>query len=392
VRAAWAIAFVAASALACEGGAGPAAPAGGSGAGVSGSAGRGGAPTSSGGTAAGGSAGEGTSAGGGSGAIAGSPASGAGGTTTGASGGPGNGGTSTTACGSQTSPAAAASPNPHQATGWESPVTAAPDKGSATCASGAESQVLHGTKVPFCVKAHSTCRSAGANCPVFIVVLPGGARSYLDRVDDPARNGALVAVDFNPPTDGNDVKDSFAELPRALLHEFPGIDRKRVYVLGFSAGSGAITRALCHVAKGSDSSSYGTTSDLYAAMAFGGAPVGCTSAFSPIARTGSWDILSMTGDKDQFNQGDGGEASLRNRALVAGCTRVDAPWTGVPSSDPFVVGQDGSCGVVKKLSFGDCPGGDVVGYEFINWAHDSRYPGNRFEDVAWRFFQGRSKR
>lgn len=295
-------------------------------------------------------------------------------------------------CGGTAETVSDAHPNPYPLTGWAAPATAGGVDRAGNCAAGAAAKSLPGTGLSYCVKADASCSAASGSCPLYVNINQGGTRSYFDRVADSTTNGAFIAVLLDSLADGNDVKDAFAELPRVIAHDYAGLDRQRVYAVGFSAGSGAITRALCHIAKGSDGSRYGSTSDIYTALAFGGAPCGCNVGFEPPSGAGSSDILSVTGDKDEFNQGDGGEHTLRNRAFVSGCTEQTNLWRGVASDDAYVLGEDGSCAVVKKLSFGTCPGGDVVGYEFSNWPHDSRYPGNQFEDIAWRFFQGRRKR
>ena len=72
-------------------------------------------------------------------------------------------------------------------------------------------------------------------------------------------------------TDGDQIKDKLAELPRVIDHDYSGLDRDRIYAIGWSAGAGAVGRGLCHISKKSDFSALGTTSDIYAAVvAMGG--------------------------------------------------------------------------------------------------------------------------
>ena len=55
----------------------------------------------------------------------------------------------------------------------------------------------------------------------------------------------------------NEIKHFFAAMPRMVAQMFPGFDRDRVFALGFSAGAGGVSRALCGGSKGYDASPYG---------------------------------------------------------------------------------------------------------------------------------------
>jgi hypothetical protein len=152
-------------------------------------------------------------------------------------------------CGGTAETVSDAHPNPYPLTGWDAPATAGGIDRTGNCAAGATAKSLPGTGITYCVKADASCSAASGSCPLYVTINQGGTRSYFDRVADSAANGAFIAVLLDSLTDGNDVKDAFAELPRVIAHDYVGLDRQRVYVVGFSAGSGAITRALCHIAK-----------------------------------------------------------------------------------------------------------------------------------------------
>lgn len=172
----------------------------------------------------------------------------------------------------------------------------------------------------------------------------------------------------------------------------PGLDKARVYAVGWSAGSGAVARGLCHIAKKSDQSKLGTTSDLYAAVV-GMGGCGCASDYLQIA--GNWHVLTWNGAVDPFNGGDSCEAGLRKRATVNGCTNPQAAWAPIASDDAFAKGGNGSANA-ERLDFGPCTKGDVTGYRFKDEAHvvsakkhfDPKISGY---DTIWRFLQGKRK-
>lgn len=249
---------------------------------------------------------------------------------------------------------------------------------------------LPGTGVEYCLKAHPDCAQAGASCPLFVMSNLGAA--YMDYVEQPAKYGRIVVAQSYGPRDGQEVKDWVAELPRALMSQYQGIDPERIYFIGWSAGAGAATRGLCQSSKGWDQSTYGTTSDLYAAMVtLGGCP-GCSADFKP--KAGSWHVLAVNGQDDPFG-GQGCEERLRALASTSGC---DAPsgWQNVGEQDPYVSGGDGS-DIAQRLGFEGCQRGAALGYRFKDEAHVLSFKKNfdprvRALEITWRFLQGRLKR
>jgi dienelactone hydrolase len=252
-------------------------------------------------------------------------------------------------------------------------------------------ETLPGTGTSYCVAAHPDCTLAGAGCALVITLNTGGA--YFGKVDEPEQWGPLIAVESYGPNDGDEVKDTLAELPRVLMQDYPGIDPDRIYLVGWSAGAGGVYRGMCHSAKGYDQSSYGTTSDLYAAIAtLGGCP-SCSAGFAPIS--GNWHVFATNGVEDQFG-GQGCEDSLRALAQVNGCTQAaDATWANASPEDPYVEGADGSHHA-QVLGFGSCQGGDVLGYRFADEGHVVSYKQHYDPKVSayamiWAFLQGRRK-
>ena len=261
--------------------------------------------------------------------------------------------------------------------------------GSCPSAPGGTPMKLPVTGVPYCVKASPACASAGADCPLFITINTDGA--FFGRVDV-AEDGPLITVELYVETDGDQIKDKLAELPRVIDVDYPGLDRARVYAIGWSAGAGAVGRGLCHVAKKSDFSSLGTTSDLYAAVvALGGC--GCSNDYVQLA--GDWHVFTFNGMNDIFNGGDACEAGLRQRALVNGCSDPDAKWTPVPPDHPIVVGGDGSNNA-ELLDFGACAWGDVLGVRGRDEDHVVSFkqhfdPKISGYDAVWQFLRGKRK-
>jgi hypothetical protein len=230
-------------------------------------------------------------------------------------------------------------------------------------------------------------------CPVYITLNTNGA--YFERVDQPERYGKFITVESRQPMDGNDVKDPLAELPRVLARDLPGLDPDRLYLIGWSAGAGGVSRGTCHSSKGYDQSRFGTTSDLYAALTtLGGCP-SCSDNFRPIS--GTWHVFATNGIDDIFGA-QGCEDSLRRLATINGCSLAEqASWCAPGPSDPLLSVAPGDASVVEKISFGECPGGDVIGYRFHDEAHVVSYrahfdPRVRAYDLVWDFLQGRTKK
>jgi poly(3-hydroxybutyrate) depolymerase len=242
------------------------------------------------------------------------------------------------------------------------------------------------TAVRYCVKAADACKTAGAKCPLYVTINTNGA--FFDRVADPP----AIAVELYTETDGTGIKDKLAELPRVIAKDYAGLDSARIYAIGWSAGAGAVNRGLCHVAKKSDFSMLGTTSDIYAAVV-GMGGCGCANDYAPLAP--KWHILTWNGMNDPFNGGDSCEAGLRKRASVNGCSKLDATWQPVAKDDAFAQNADGSAHA-EKLDFGECAGGAVIGYRFADEGHvvsakthfDPKISGY---DTIWRFLQGKTK-
>lgn len=247
------------------------------------------------------------------------------------------------------------------------------------------------TGIAYCVKASPGCAGAGAGCPLYVTINTDGA--YFARVDDPA-SGDLITVELYTETDGDGIKDKLAELPRVIAHDYPGLDRERVYAIGWSAGAGAVGRGLCHISKKSDFSALGTTSDLYAAViAMGGC--GCTNDY--VQLDGNWHVLTFNGTEDIFGGGDSCEAGLRERAYVNGCSDPAAvAWAPLAADDPYAKNGDGSNNA-EVLRFSGCAFGEVVGYRGQGEGHVVSFKEN-FDpkisgyDTVWNFLQGKRKR
>jgi hypothetical protein len=266
------------------------------------------------------------------------------------------------------------------------PVAAAPitDAPAAGCEDvpGATLQTLPGTGVTYCVKAHPDCSQAGADC--MLLVTSGATKPFLTYVDDADRWGPTVVALSYGPTDGNAVKDWVAELPRVLLTEQPGISRDRVLFVGFSAGAGSAFRGQCSSSKGFDTSTYGTTSDLYAGIAtMGGCPA-CSDSFRQLS--GNFHVFAINSEGDQF-AGDGCEDSVRPRAIANGCVNPGATWQPLRDDDPI------SLGLVQgqRLTFGPCSAGDVAAYRVSGGGHDVRSGDLSYYEVLWRWSLGRRK-
>ena len=248
------------------------------------------------------------------------------------------------------------------------------------------------TGIEYCVKAAPACADDGAGCPLYITINTEGA--FFARADDPATNGAFITVELYTETDGDGIKDKLAELPRVIAHDYPGLDRERVFAIGWSAGAGAVTRGLCHLSKKSDFSEIGTTSDIYAGWAaLGGC--GCSNDYLPLA--GSWHGITFNRTEDQFNGGDACEAGLRDRAWANGCADPGAArWSPLPPDDPYAKNGDGSTNA-ERLVFPGCGAGEVVGYRGRDEGHVLSFkehfdPKISGYDTVWNYFQDKSKR
>jgi poly(3-hydroxybutyrate) depolymerase len=276
--------------------------------------------------------------------------------------------------------------------GWGEPSAGglANEGGRCEDSPGAIPRKLPVTGVEYCVKAHPTCATEGAGCPLIVTINTAGA--LFSRVDGQGPDARAIVVELYVETDGDKIKDKLAELPRVIAQDYPGLDRSRVHAVGWSAGAGAVGRGLCHISKKSDFSSLGTTSDLYASViALGGC--GCASDYIQLA--GNWHVMTFNGMEDPFNGGDSCEAGLRKRAAVNGCERPDAAWAPLLPSDPHAANGDGSSNA-EVLDFGACKHGDVRGYRGKGEGHVVSFKKN-FDpkisgyDTVWSFLQGKTK-
>ncbi len=229
---------------------------------------------------------------------------------------------------------------------------------------------LPGSGQSYCLKAHPDCSVAGAACPLYVTLNMGQA--YFELVSDPMLPyGKIMVAQLEHFCDCAELKDSQAELPRVIRQTFPGHDPNRVYAIGWSAGAGGIARGQCIGAKFMwDTSKYGKTSDTYAAVALIGGYPGCAPDFKPSAP--NYHVVAISGMSDIFggsNNGDtSAEEALRRLATVNGCSQTTGTWCSVQSGDKYVPRADGS-DKVQKITFGECSGGDVVGYRFKDEAH-----------------------
>jgi poly(3-hydroxybutyrate) depolymerase len=241
------------------------------------------------------------------------------------------------------------------------------------------------TKVRYCTRASPSCRTAGAGCPLFVV---HNTDAPFQWVDDASR-GPVVVTKGNGVTDGNAVRHWVGELPLTVMRDYPGIDPKRVFFIGWSAGAGAAYRGMCHASKGNGISAFGNNAEIYAGMVtLGGCPA-CSESWSPVGRM---HTLAINGANDQFAS-DGCEKALRLMAADHGCTAAPA-WANVAPNDPLLPGKGSD--VATKLDFGECSGGAVAGYRFRDEGHVLSFK-KHFEpkvsaiEMTWRFLQGKRK-
>lgn len=258
---------------------------------------------------------------------------------------------------------------------------------SRDCPEGATGYTLPQSGVEYCLAASDACQNADAACPLLVTFNTNGA--YFDRVSD---SEPLLVAELHGPSDGQDVKDQYAELPRVLSRAYPGLDKARVFAVGWSTGAGAANRGLCHLSKKSDFSDYGSTSDVYAGvLALGGC--GCANDYLQIE--GNYHIFTFNGSDDIFNGGDSCEEGLRERAAVNECEDLDATWQPVRPGDPYAKNGDGSANA-ERLHFGECKKGEVVGYRGAGEGHVLSFKKN-FDpkisgyDTAWNFIRGKMK-
>jgi hypothetical protein len=251
---------------------------------------------------------------------------------------------------------------------------------------GADCADLEHTQVRYCTRATPDCSTPGAGCMLLVVHNTDGPMSW---VDDPAY-GSLVVTKGNGTSDGKEVKHWVGELPLTVMRQYPGIDPKRVFFLGWSHGAGAAYRGICHASKGNGISAFGNNGEIYAGMVtLGGCPA-CSESWAP---TGRMHTLAINGADDIF-AGDGCEESLRFMAQDNACSG-NAQWANVTADDALMSGGNGSA-IATKLDFGECANGAVAGYRFRDEGHVLSFKKNFDPKVsglqmAFEFLKDKSK-
>lgn len=249
---------------------------------------------------------------------------------------------------------------------------------------GADCADLEHTKVRYCTRATSDCKTAGAGCMLVVVHNTDDPMKWVDAY------GSLVVVKGNGVTDGTAVKHWMGELPLTVMRDYPGIDSKKVFFVGWSHGAGAAYRGMCHKSKGNGISAFGNNAEIYAGMVtLGGCPA-CTDSWAP---SGKMHTLAINGIEDQFGS-QGCQKQLVFMAQDNQCSGASsATWKNVEANDPLMAGDGTS--KAEKLDYGQCSNGDVAGYRFSGEGHtmsfDKFTPAVKGLDMAWKFLQGKSK-
>mmetsp|Transcript_11854 Transcript_11854/g.36086 ORF Transcript_11854/g.36086 Transcript_11854/m.36086 type:complete len:338 (+) Transcript_11854:93-1106(+) len=240
----------------------------------------------------------------------------------------------------------------------------------------------------YCVKWHPACETE--NCPAMIQL---NVNKLFSKADE---DKVVIAEIYDCNDRGADPVDCLAEIPRRMLDSTDyRVDRNAIFLLGFSAGTGGISRGLCsrNQLQG-DSSEFGTLSDVIAGIGFSGGCPSCSSDWAPIC--GNMHVLATNGDKDQFAQ-DFCEKGLRAFAALNGCDHPDAKWCNVDQDDIYLTAPKGDgSSKLRKLSFGQCAGGDVVGYVFADEGHELSYNANwdpaiKSYNIQYNYFLKRAK-
>lgn len=249
-----------------------------------------------------------------------------------------------------------------------------------------ECSTLPTTQVKVCTRASTACKTKGGTCPLFVIHNTNGPFDWIDT------KGSMVVSRSYGTSDGDAVRHWMAEVASVSMASFPGIDPKRVFFVGWSAGAGAAYRGLCHMSKGGGISFLGPNVDIYAGVVATG---GCVSCSEKWTHNSILHTLAINGENDNF-AGDGCEAALRRMAQVNGCpgaTSLD--WKNVEAGDPLMSSGAGTDSA-RKLDFGTCPKGAVAGYRFKGEGHVLSFdkhlkPEVKAMEMVWAFLKDRRK-
>jgi hypothetical protein len=256
------------------------------------------------------------------------------------------------------------------------------------------------TLATVCIKFHEECLNAGAGCPLYITLSTNF--EYFKHVDE---NNKIIVVEaeWDWTTDtiygvGSPIKNAFAAIPRAIDATFAGLDRSKIYLIGWSAAAAGISRGLMETYRGVDRSPYGGTSNIYAAVAAIGACIATNDATQwgrgqDTALCGHFHVFNTVGQNDTTYTRDECLQSMQELAVTNKCSRVNSDWCLAQNNDPYVpAAQDDQ---VRYIDFGDCEGGDVRGYSFTGQRKVTTYlntsPDTNAFDVVWSWLQGREK-
>ncbi|MDX2021936.1 MAG: hypothetical protein SF187_16985 [Deltaproteobacteria bacterium] len=238
-----------------------------------------------------------------------------------------------------------------------------------------EDRTLTNSGLGYCVRAHEACQKPSAGCFAVITFNMGPkglSQTIGNRTRRPDLFGRFVAVGGG--TSANTAQ--MIELPGALRKEFPGIDAKRIYVLGNSAGNGAISNML---------------KDPAAHTQYAAATVIAGGIRVPDSYRGSKNlhVLFANGKKDVEEP-----PGLRDIAERNGCSdALVATWNSAASNDAYVRGDCSD--IVERITFANCQFGQVLAYRFKDEGHEARYarhfdPEVRPMRMGFDFYMGRT--
>ena len=253
------------------------------------------------------------------------------------------------------------------------------------------------TNTKYRIKAHPDCKNASSSCPLYVTHNIGTTGANFFQYVNPESTllPPAIVVETLQKSDGKTVKDPLALIPRKLMKEFPGLDKNRIYIIGFSAGAGVVFRGLCMKSKDYDQSEFGTTSDLYAAVVTVGGCPNCSSGFNP---PDNFHVLAINGDSDKF-AGNGCQDKLDTLAKSNNCSETAPVWKKIasPENDEFPIVPKEGRDTVSIRNYGTCQDGDVVGLVFAGEGHVLSYKKNfspkiRPYDYAFLWLQGKVKK